>query len=268
MKTHTTHTLTRAKGRETLVAVTASDALTARLAQEAGVDIILVGDSLGMVFQGRSDTLGVTMDQMVYHSQCVSRGAPSTFRVGDMPFMTFQVNAQETVRHAGRLLAEGSVHAVKIEGAGKRCEGIKACVEEGIPVMGHVGLTPQSVHALGGFRVQRDAARILEDALAVQEAGAFSVVLEGMPSDIAQTITRDLRIPTIGIGAGPSCDGQILVWHDLLGLTQEPRPRFVKVFSNLGSAALKGLKTYAKEVRNGSYPSTRHSYPSSKGVKE
>lgn len=261
MKTHTTHSLTRAKGREALAAVTAYDAITARLAQEAGVDLILVGDSLGMVVQGKPDTLGVTMDQMVYHCQCVARGAPATFRVGDMPFMTFQVNARETVRHAGRLLAEGAVQAVKIEGAGKRCEGIRACVEEGIPVMGHVGLTPQSVHALGGFRVQRDAARIVEDALAVQEAGAFAVVLEGMPSSIAATVTGDLRIPTIGIGAGPHCDGQILVWHDLLGLTPEPRPRFVKVFDDLGQRSKKGLSGYVKAVRAGSFPTAKHSYP-------
>ena len=226
----------KAEGRKITV-LTAYDFPTAQIVDEAGIDIILVGDSLGMVVQGIDSTLPVTMDEMIYHTKLVSRAAKASLVVGDMPFLSYQAGVAEAVRNAGRFLKEAGAEAVKLEGGAAVAEAVRAIVAAGIPVMGHVGLTPQSVHALGGFKVQgKDEAsreKVLADARAVQEAGAFSVVLEAVPAALAGEISRELRIPTIGIGAGPHCDGQVLVLHDLLGLFDRFTPRFVKRYANL-----------------------------------
>lgn len=251
------------KGQEKLVAVTAYDTTFARLADEI-VDIILVGDSLGMVVQGNENTLSVTVDHMIYHAKAVSRGAKHAHVVVDMPFMSYQADTSDALRNAGRLVAEGGAEAVKLEGGVTIARTVAKMVSVGIPVMGHIGLTPQSFHAFGGFKVQgkTDPAReaILQDALAIEDAGAYALVLEGIPASLAEEITSRVRIPTIGIGAGVHCDGQVLVIHDLLGLNPNFQPRFVKSYANLAQATQTALQDYAKEVRGKSFPEPKHSF--------
>jgi 3-methyl-2-oxobutanoate hydroxymethyltransferase len=244
--------------------LTAYDATMARLFDESEIDVLLVGDSLGMVVQGLPHTLSVTIEDICYHGRCVARGASRAHLVGDMPFMSFQVSAEDAVRNAGKLMKEGSFEAVKLEGGAEVAEHVRRIVAAGIPVMGHVGLTPQSVHAMGGFRVQGkstdDAARILADARALEAAGAYSVVLEGIPADLAARITASIEIPTIGIGAGPDCDGQVLVAYDMLGMFRSMRPRFVKRYGEFGDAIVDSAKDYIREVRSGVFPDAAHSF--------
>jgi 3-methyl-2-oxobutanoate hydroxymethyltransferase len=243
-----------------LTVLTAYDYTMARLFQAAGVDAILVGDSLGMVVQGHENSLSVTMDEMIYHSRLVARGAPRCLVITDMPFMSYQVSPQQALENAGRLLKEGQAHAVKVEGGVRTAAAIAAIVKADIPVMGHVGLTPQSVHRFGGFKVQRDEPKLIEDALAIQEAGAFSVVVECVPAATAAKITAALKVPTIGIGAGAACDGQVLVAHDMLGLYDDFRTRFAKQYADLGPAILQAAETYCREVRDGTFPAAEHSF--------
>ena len=245
--------------------LTAYDYLSARILDEAGIPILLVGDSLGMVMLGHGTTLPVTMDDMLVHAKAVSRGARQALLVGDMPFMSYQVSTEEAVRNAGRFIQEGGMHAVKLEGGGHAIAEItRRLTDAGIPVMGHLGLTPQSVHTMGGFKVQgktdEQAARILADAKALEQAGAFSIVLEGMPSKVAAEVTRQLRIPTIGIGAGPATDGQVLVFHDMLGLTTGKAPKFVKRYANLAEDIARAATEYAEDVRTGKFPGPEHEY--------
>ena len=244
--------------------LTAYDFLSARILDEAGIPILLVGDSLGMVMLGHPTTLPVTMDDMLVHAKAVSRGARQALLVGDMPFMSYQVSSDEAVRNAGRFVQEAGMHAVKLEGAGAVIEITRRLTDIGIPVMGHLGLTPQSVHTMGGFKVQgktdAQAARILAGAKALEEAGAFSLVLEGMPSRLAVEITKSLRIPTIGIGAGPGTDGQVLVYHDMLGLTAGKAPKFVKRYANLADDIARAAAAYAEDVRTGQFPGPEHEY--------
>jgi 3-methyl-2-oxobutanoate hydroxymethyltransferase len=240
--------------------LTAYDYTLARLLDEAGVDGILVGDSLGMVIQGQPNSLTVTLDEMVYHTRIVARGIRRSLLVADMPFLTFQVSPQQALANAGRLVQEGGAHAVKIEGGARCAEAIAAITGADIPVMAHIGLTPQSIRRLGGFRVQRDEARLLEDARAVEKAGAFALVVECVPTEIAQKITAAVQIPTIGIGAGAACDGQILVTHDMLGLFNDLRPRFVKTYADLGSEILQAVKGYCQEVQEGKFPRSEHEF--------
>ena len=244
--------------------LTAYDYPTAQIVDQAGIDMILVGDSLGMVVQGGTSTLPVTMDEMIYHTRLVSRATQSAMVVGDMPFLSYQTSREEAIKNAGRFLKEAGAEAVKLEGGGAMAEIIRAIVNAGIPVMAHIGLTPQYVHALGGFKVQgKDEAtreKILADARAVEEAGAFSVVLEAIPAALAKEITETLRIPTIGIGAGVDCDGQVLVLHDILGLFDRFTPKFVKKYVNLKEQALKAVKEYKQDVENGEFPSEEHSF--------
>jgi 3-methyl-2-oxobutanoate hydroxymethyltransferase len=249
---------------EPITMLTCYDASFAQLLDDSGVDCVLVGDSLGMVVQGVSSTLPVTMDEMIYHTKMVSRASASAMVVGDMPFLSYQTHKAEAVRNAGRFLKEAGAEAVKLEGGTQMAEAMRAIVNAGIPVMAHIGLTPQYVHALGGFKVQGkdEAARekILADARAVQDAGAFAVVLEAMPASLAKEIHEILHIPTIGIGAGVDCDGQVLVLHDLLGLFDRFTPKFVKKYANLKEEALKAVKAYKQEVESGSFPSQEHSF--------
>jgi 3-methyl-2-oxobutanoate hydroxymethyltransferase len=249
---------------EKLAVVTAYDATFARLLEEGGADVLLVGDSLGMVVQGLSTTLPVTLDEILYHGRAVARGAKRAQVVGDMPFMSYQVSPEDALRSAGRMLKEGSFEAVKLEGGVRFAEHVRAIVSAGIPVMGHVGLLPQSVHAMGGFKVQgsgaADADRVLADARAVEAAGAYSIVLEGIPVELARRITEALRIPTIGIGAGPHCDGQVLVCYDLLGMYRDFKPKFVKHFGDIGQGIVDATRAYVGEVKSGAFPTAAHSF--------
>lgn len=232
----------------------------AKLFDRAGVDAILVGDSLGMVVRGEPDSLAVTLDEMIYHSKAVVRGTKRALVIVDMPFMSYHLGPMQALENAGRILRETGAHAVKLEGGVRVAAMIEAIVAADIPVMGHVGLTPQSVRRLGGFRVQRNETKLLEDARAVEAAGAFSIVLECVPAPQAAEVSKILEIPTIGIGAGPHCDGQVLVAHDLLGLTDGRKPRFVRSFGNLGSAALEAGLKFVESVRDNSYPNLDESY--------
>ena len=241
-----------------IVMLTAYDATMARLLDRAGIDVLLVGDSLGTVIMGCETTLPVTLDVMLHHTRAVARGARHALVVADMPFLTFQVSVEETVRNAGRLLQEGGAAAVKIEGGAPVLDAVRRLVDIGIPVMGHIGLVPQSVHKLGGYRQQgreeADARRLIDDARALEAAGVFSLVLESIPADLAGTITGELSIPTIGIGAGPHCDGQVLVSYDAFGLFEGPVPPFVKQYARLGELMLAAAEAYADDVREGRYP--------------
>ncbi len=252
------------KGVRKVAMVTAYDATFARLCDESGIDAILVGDSLGMVIQGLDNTLPVTVDEMVYHCHAVSRGARRAQLVGDLPFMSYQVSLEEGLRNAGRLVKEGGAEAVKLEGGQEYAELIARLSRIGIPVMGHLGLTPQSVHQMGGFKVQgRDAAvaaRLLEDATALDQAGVYAMVLEGIPRDLAEEITASVSCPTIGIGAGVSCDGQVLVSYDLLGLNDQFRPRFVKRYDHLALRVRTAMQGYVNDVRSGQFPDDDHSF--------
>jgi 3-methyl-2-oxobutanoate hydroxymethyltransferase len=242
--------------------LTAYDYAMAMIVDRAGIDSILVGDSLGMVMLGYENTLPVTMDVMIHHCKAVARGARYALLIGDMPFMSYQVSVQDAVRNAGRFLQEGGMDAVKLEGGRERLAAIEAIVGIGIPVQGHLGLTPQSVHKLGGFRPQGKTAvaarRMLEDALALQQAGCFSLVLESIPARLGSLISEKMEIPTIGIGAGPGCDGQVLVIHDLLGLFDRFTPRFVKKYANLSEEMMGAFTAYIEDVKAGAFPAQAH----------
>lgn len=252
------------KNGEKLTMLTAYDYSTAKLIDAAGIDAILVGDSLGNVILGYEDTISVTVEDMIHHGAAVSRGAKESLVIIDMPFMSYQTSVYDAVVNAGRLMKEGRAGAVKLEGGKEVCPQIKAITQAGIPVMAHLGLTPQSINAFGGFKVQGksvDAAeKLLEDALAVQDAGAFSITLECIPEKLATLITSKLDIPTIGIGAGAGCDGQVLVYADMLGMFSDFTPKFVKRFANTGSIMTEAFKTYIKEVKEGTYPEKAHTY--------
>ena len=249
---------------EMITCLTAYDYSFARILDEAGVELLLVGDSLGCVVQGNPNTLAVTMDEMVYHTRLVARGRKRALVIADMPFLSYQVNKEQALANAGRFLQEGGAEAVKLEGGIHVKETMSAIVKAGIPVMGHIGLTPQSVHQFGGYKIQgKDSAQretVLRDALAVEEAGAFSVVLEGMPVDLAREITERLSIPTIGIGAGGHCDGQVLVVHDMLGLFDDFRPKFVKQYADLKQIMTGAVKDFIGEVKERKFPTEEHSF--------
>ena len=250
--------------------LTAYDYLSAQILDDAGIPILLVGDSLGMVVLGYPTTLPVTLDEMIHHAKAVSRGSRQALLVGDMPFMSYHASVEQAIMSAGRFLQEGGMHAVKLEGGGRIVEITRRVTEMGIPVMGHLGLTPQFVHQMGGFKVQGksepQAARIVADAKELEQAGAFSLVLEGVPNAVANRVTRAVRIPTIGIGAGPGTDGQVLVLHDMLGLTSGKAPKFVKRYANLAEEISNAAQQYAQEVAAGSFPGPEHSYSANGAV--
>jgi len=254
-----------------IVCLTAYDYPTARLLDEAGVDVLLIGDSMGMVVMGYDSTLPVTLDEMLLHTRAVRRGTRRALVVSDMPYGSYHADIAESVHNAVRFVKEGGAEAVKIEGGERRLEVISRLTEAEIPVMGHVWLTPQSLNALGGYRVQGKSAdageRLLRDARAVEAAGAFAVVLEAVPRELAAQITKELRIPTIGIGAGPDCDGQILVINDLIGLTFTPAPKFVRQYANVGEIISTAARGYCDDVRSGAFPSDAESYHSGQSLK-
>ena len=252
----------KAEGRK-ISMLTAYDFPFAQMADEAGMDILLVGDSLGVVVQGLDNTLPVTMEEMLYHTRMVARAAKNALVVGDMPFLSYQVSIEDGIKNAGLFLKEGA-SAVKLEGGASVCDLIAALSRYDIPVMAHIGLTPQSIHRMGGFKVQgkddAQAQKLLADAHAVEEAGAFAVVLEGVPRQVATKITSEISIPTIGIGAGPDCDGQVLVMHDLLGMFDRFVPKFVKRYANIKADAIKAIAQYKSEVESGEFPSDKESF--------
>jgi len=253
----------KARG-EKIVALTAYDYLSAKIVDESGVDMILIGDSLGMVVLGFENTLPVTMEEIIHHTKAVARARPKAFVVADMPFMSYQASVEDAVRNAGRLVKEGGAESVKLEGGHRYVPVIEAIVQASIPVVGHLGLTPQSLHQFGGYRVQgkdaRSADLLVSDAVALERAGCFSIVLEGIPRQLAQRITEAVSIPTIGIGAGPHCSGQILVITDMLGIHDRPLPRFVKKYDELGSRMQGAVSAYVRDVKEGLFPSLEHSY--------
>lgn len=244
--------------------LTAYDYSTAKLVDEAGINSILIGDSLGMVMLGYEDTLSVTMEDMIHHTAAVSRGAKNALIIADMPFMSYEASVEQAVMNAGRLMKEGRANAVKLEGGVRVAEQIRAITKAGIPVCAHIGLTPQSVNAFGGFKVQGKSAeaaqQLIDDALAIQEAGAFAVVLECVPAKLAAIISEKLTIPTIGIGAGAGCDGQVLVYQDMLALFSDFKPKFVKHFGNIGPQMTAAFKTYDEEVKAGTFPAEEHTF--------
>ena len=252
------------KNGEKLTMLTAYDYTTAKLLDESGVDSILVGDSLGMVVLGYDDTLSVTMEDMIHHSAAVARGAKNALIVTDMPFMSYQTSVYDAVVNAGRLVKEGGAQAVKLEGGIEFCEHIKAIVKASIPVCAHIGLTPQSINAFGGFKVQgkgkEEAQRLLDEARAVEEAGAFAVVLECVPAKLAKKISESISIPTIGIGAGAGCDGQVLVYQDMLAMYSDFKPKFVKQYAQIGSVMKDAFRQYIDEVKSGAFPSEEHTF--------
>jgi len=262
---HTISTILRQKAEgDKITVLTAYDFSTAKLMDEAGVEVILVGDSLGNTILGYPDTLSVTMDDMIHHSAAVARGTENALLVTDMPFMSYQTSVYDAVLNAGRLVKEGRAQAVKLEGGRTFCPHIKAITEAQIPVMAHLGLTPQSVNAFGGYKVQgkdeTGGKNLIDDALAVEEAGAFALVLECVPADLAALITKKLSIPTIGIGAGNGTDGQVLVYHDMLGIYGGKSPKFAKVFADAGAAMRNGLASYIEETKSGAFPDEEHSF--------
>jgi 3-methyl-2-oxobutanoate hydroxymethyltransferase len=250
--------------------LTAYDYLSARILDEAGIPILLVGDSLGMVMLGYPTTLPVTLDEMIHHAKAVSRGSQKALLVGDMPFMSYHLSVEQAIASAGRFLQEAGMHAVKLEGGGRVVEITRRLSELGIPVMGHLGLTPQFVHQMGGFKVQgksqAQAARIMADAKELEDAGAFSIVLEGVPSELASRVTQSLRIPTIGIGAGAGTDGQVLVFHDMLGLTTGKAPKFVKRYAKLAEEITGAAQRFSNEVASGEFPGPEHTYSANGAV--
>lgn len=252
------------KGGPPLAMIAAYDFTMARLFDEGGADLLLVGDSLGMVVQGHSTTLPVTVEEICYHARAVARGAPRAHVVGDMPFMSFQLSAERALENAGKMVKEGSCESVKLEGGEEVAPHVRRIVMAGIPVMGHVGLTPQSVHAMGGFKVQgkTDEAveRLLQGARALEDAGAYAVVLEAIPPDVAEEITSMLTIPTIGIGAGPACDGQVLVCYDMLGMYPDLKPKFAKRFAEVGEQIIQATRDYIGEVQQRSFPAAEHTF--------
>ena len=264
MKNTVSTLLKQKQSGDKITMLTAYDYTTAKIFDECGVNAILIGDSLGMVMLGYENTLPVTMEDMIHHTAAVSRAAENAFVVADMPFMSYQTNIYDAVVNAGRLIKEGGANAVKLEGGAEVCEQIKAIVNASIPVVAHLGLTPQSVNAFGGFKVQGKsldkAEKLIDDAMKIQEAGACAVVLEGIPAKIAEIITKKLFIPTIGIGAGSQCDGQVLVYQDMLGLTTGHTPKFVKVFAQAGELIRKGVSDYISETKEGAFPAEEHTY--------
>jgi 3-methyl-2-oxobutanoate hydroxymethyltransferase len=259
-----TDLLTMKSAGRRIVVLTCYDAVFARLLEQADVDVLLVGDSLNQVLAGHETTLSTTLDQMIYHAAAVRRGSRRALVFVDLPFLTYQVSIPDAIRNAGRVLQETGAHGVKLEGGAHMAETVSALVERGIPVMGHLGLTPQSVHALGGYRVQgrspETAERLLRDAKILESAGACSVVLELLPAALAGRISASLTVPTIGIGAGPECDGQVLVLHDMLGLNEQFSPKFLKHYGKLGDAVRQAARSFAAEVREGKYPGKEHSF--------
>lgn len=262
--------LVRRKGGEKIAVLTAYDATMARLLDAGGADVLLVGDSLGMVVQGLPNTLPVTLDEMAYHCRAVSRGAPRAHVVCDLPFMSFQVSSEDALRAAGRLVKEGGAEAVKLEGGASVTEAVRRIVDAGIPVMGHIGLQPQSVHRMGGFKVQgktkADQDRLLADAKALAQAGVYAMVIEGVPSDVGRAITSAVSVPTVGIGAGPDCDGQVLVCYDLFGMFGELHPKFVRHYAELGKAMVEATAQYVSDVRGGKFPSAAESFSGATGA--
>lgn len=261
----TTQTLIKMKRTgEKIAAITSYDYLCTRMIDQAGVDLILVGDSLGMVVMGYENTLPVTMEEVIHHCKAVARARPRAFVVGDMPFMSYQASVEDAVRNAGRLVKEGGVEGVKLEGGRRYVPVVEAIIQASIPVVGHLGLTPQSLHQFGGYRVQGkdpdSARRLVDDAKALQEAGCSAMVLEGIPWQLAQRITGEVAVPTIGIGAGPHCDGQVLVLHDMLGIFECALPKFVKCYETIGERMTAAVAEYAREVKNGTFPGLEHSY--------
>lgn len=268
----TKNTLIEMKRRgERIVALTSYDYLSTRIIDETGVDLILVGDSLGMVVLGYENTLPVTVDEIIHHLKAVSRAKPKAIITGDLPFMSYQASVEDAVRNAGRLVKEGGAESVKLEGGERYVPVIKAIVQASIPVVGHLGLTPQSLHEFGGYKVQgkdaESAERLYRDALSLEKAGCFAIVLEGIPWQLAERISKGIGIPTIGIGAGPHCDGQVLVINDMLGIHDHPLPRFVKKYEELGRRMKLAIQAYVEEVRGGTFPGMDHSYSAGKEKK-
>ncbi len=260
------------ENNERISMLTAYDYSSAKLIDEAGIDAILIGDSLGMVSLGYEDTLSVTMEDMIHHTKAVARATKNALVVADLPFMSYQTSVYDAVYNAGRLIKEGRAHAVKLEGGIEMCDRIEAIVKSSIPVMAHIGLTPQSVNALGGFKVQgkdeKAAKALIEAAKAVEKAGAFAVVLECVPAKLAEIVTKELNISTIGIGAGAQCDGQVLVYQDMIGMFSGFTPKFVKKYANIGDMMKEAFEEYNKEVKNGSFPSQEHTFKISEDVIE
>ena len=260
--------LARKRSGPKIAMLTAYDATLARLLDDGGADVLLVGDSLGMVVQGLENTLPVTVEEICYHGRAVARATHRAHVVGDMPFMSYQPSVERALESAGQMLKTGGFEAVKLEGGERFAEHVRALVGCGIPVMGHVGLLPQAVHAMGGFRVQgkapNDAERVLADARAIADAGAYAIVLEGIPSELGRRITESISIPTIGIGAGPACDGQVLVCYDFLGMYPSLKPKFVKHFAELGAQIVAATRSYVSEVQSGEFPSAAHGFASAK----
>ncbi len=252
------------KKSEKIVTITSYDYSFAKIVDDSGIDLILVGDSLSMVMLGYTNTLSVTMDEMIHHTKAVSRGVSNALIVGDMPFLSYKIDIVEAVKNAGRFIQEGGAEAVKVEGGTEICPTIKAMIDADIQVMGHIGLTPQAVYQFGGFLVQgktiETAKKLILDAKNLEEVGVFSIVLESIPWQVAELITNSVNVPTIGIGAGPYCDGQILVIHDMLGIFTDIKPKFLKYFGNIGEAISRALNNYKDEVINGKYPDREHSY--------
>jgi 3-methyl-2-oxobutanoate hydroxymethyltransferase len=252
------------KSREKIAVLTAYDCLMAQLLDEVGIDAILVGDSVGMVFSGYETTLSVTMDEMIYHTKAVRRGVKRALLIGDMPFLSYQTSSEEAVFNAGRFLQEAGAEAVKIEGGREMVETIGKLTGVGIPVMGHLGLTPQSIHQFGGYGVRgksnEEAQQLIQDAESIEEAGCFSLVLEKIPGDLAREITQRVKIPTIGIGAGPHCDGQVLVVHDMLGLFEKFQPKFVRRYARLAEGMRGAFQAYIQDVKEGKFPGPKESY--------
>ncbi len=264
MKKWNVNSIKALKGECKISCLTAYDYTTARIVDQSGIQLILVGDSLGMTMLGYKTTLPVTIDQMLHHAEAVSRGVTDAIVVVDMPFMSYQISVEDAIRNAGMFMKDTGVDAVKVEGGAFRVPVIKALIENGIPVMGHVGLTPQSVHAMGGYKVQGkksdDAIKLIEDAKALADAGVFAIVLECIPAELAKEISQAIDVPTIGIGAGVGCDGQILVTHDMLGLYSELTPKFVKQYADLEAAMREAFKQYKDEVENSVFPAVEHSF--------
>jgi len=264
MKTTIQDFLKKKQSSQKISMLTSYDFPFAKIVDEAGIDAILVGDSLAMVVQGLENTLPATMDEMIYHTKLVARAANNAMVIGDMPYLSYQISSDDAVRNGGRFLKEAGANAVKIEGGREVAKKIEAMTKAEIPVMAHIGLTPQSIHRMGGYKVQgrtEDAAKmLLEDAKILQDAGAFSIILEAIPAELAARITEEMTIPTIGIGAGPYCNGQVLVIHDILGLFERFTPKFVKKYVNLKEDALKAIKLYKEEVEKGIFPSKEHSF--------
>ena len=264
------YSLIEKKGKEPIVAITSYDYISAKLAEEAGFDFILIGDSASMVMLGHKDTYSIRMEEMLIFCKAVSKGAPNTLRIGDMPFLSYQVSKEDAILNAGRFVKEGRCHGVKVEGGEEVAEVVSAIVKVGIPVLAHIGLTPQRSMELGGLKVQgktiEEAQKLLKDAMVLEEAGAFGIIIECVPAELAKIITEKVNIPTIGIGAGPYTDGQILVFHDVVGLYPEMRPKFVKTYFNGYEAFKKALKEYIKDCKNRSFPSEKESFKISKDV--